>query len=181
MAMNGPTGSVVDTYLQEQLQNDGQPHIVFEKNDGQPFQVLQLELLGPQGARATSFECDDEIVIRLHCISRNPVPGLYGYMTISRGDGTLLIESDSNDIQPNVFDALPAGNHVFDVTVPSRILAPGRYMVYFNFGSPSAVHGFNVDTLGTVCSFTLTDNFSKRGNKRSGYLGTLLPWTPTLV
>ena len=42
-------------------------------------------------------------------IVKETVPGLYGYVVITRTDGTMMIETDSHDVQPNPFDSLPPG------------------------------------------------------------------------
>ena len=65
------------------------------------------------------------------------------------------------------------------VESPPRTLAPGVYLVYLNFTSPSGDRGFQVDSPGTIHRFEVNDPFTRRGNQRKGFTGALLEWRCT--
>jgi len=107
---------------------------------------------------------------------KKKIPGLYGYMTINKNDGTIILESDSFDSEPNSLDGLIPGNHYFQVQIPARLLGPGNYQIYLNFTSNYNIQSFNVDSPGIVYSFLVFDETSQRGNKRRGFFSTKLKW-----
>lgn len=178
LALQGDAAEIIDSYLDDQAGGELSRIREFDVDDSKHFQLLSVYLLGPTDEPGSYFECDMEIRIILECISRVTIPGLYGYMTISRSDGSVVVESDSFDSPPNIFDNLTIGQHRLEIRIPSRLLAPGKYYIYFNFTSSQAMMGFHVDSPGIVNSFTLSDNASPRGNSRDGAVSTLLPWKP---
>jgi lipopolysaccharide transport system ATP-binding protein len=181
LAADGATAEIVDQHLQSSLESSGTGERLFPPDPEKAFQLLRVRLLDQDEKITTLYSSEDTIVIELMCSVRRRVPGLYGYMTISRNDGTIVIESDSYDRPPNQIDALTTGDHLVVVKIPPRTLAPGRHLVYLNFTSPSGDHGFQVDSPGMVDSFEVTDPFTRRGNKRQGYTGALLEWQSRVV
>jgi len=176
VSAHGATVEVIDRYLQSSLDPSGDGEKMLPEDPNKAFQVLRVRLLGRNGEISTLFTSEDAVVIELLCRVRRRVPGLYGYLTVTRNDGTTIIESDSYDRSSNQIDALQPGDHVVEIEIPPRTLAPGRHLVYLNFTSPSGDNGFQVDSPGTVGSFEMTDPFTRRGNRRRGYIGTLLEW-----
>ena len=176
---SGASSSVIDHYLQSAHRGTDAPERTLSEDPGKDFQLLSVRLLNDEEALTQSFSCDKPVIIDLVCKVRRPVPGLYGYLSISKKDGTLVMESDSYDKAPNPLDGLPAGMYSTHITVPARTLAPGDYDVLFNFTSISGIKGFNVDSPGVVGSFHLDDSTTWRGNRRSGFFSTRLPWNVT--
>jgi hypothetical protein len=122
------------------------------------------------------FECDEPMILDMTCCVHQAVPGLYGYLSISRMDGTTVMVSDSFDAGENTLDQLSEGVHSLRIAVPARTLGPGEYAVYLNFASPSGMRDFHIDSPGTLCTFRLDDNATRRGNQRQGYFSTVLRW-----
>jgi lipopolysaccharide transport system ATP-binding protein len=175
----GSSSSVVDSYLQSARGGAATPECKFVDDPGKDFQLLSARLLNDEGVLTQWFSCDKPVIIDLVCKVHRPVPGLYGYLLISKKDGTRVMESDSYDAAPNPLDGLPAGMYSTRVTVPARTLGPGDYDMYFNFTSISGLKGFNVDSPGVVGSFHLDDSISPRGNRRGGFFSTRLTWDVT--
>lgn len=173
---SGASSSIIDSYLQLARRGAATPECQFAEDPEKDFQLLSARLLNDEGALTQSFICDKPVIIDILCKSRRPVPGLYGYLLISKKDGTRVMESDSYDTAPNPLDGLPAGMYSTRVTIPMRTLGPGDYDVYFNFTSISSLKGFNVDSPGVVGSFHLDDSTSRRGNQRNGFFSTRLTW-----
>ncbi len=176
LLQSGPSGETIDAYLQTAESQADSAQSTFADDPKKAFQLLSSRVMTEEGSATRLFSCDRPVVIDLVCRVRNPLPGLYGYLLISRRDGTRVMESDSHDGGPNPFDRLPAGTYSVRLTIPARTLGPGDYTVYFNFTSTSNIEGFNVDSPGVVCTFHLDDTSSTRGNRRGGYFSTLMPW-----
>ena len=128
---------------------------------------------------SSEFNCDYPIIIEIVGQIHRTVPGLFGYFDIRKNDGTTVMESDSYDTEPNPFDELNTGFHHFSVTIPPRSLGVGDYRVYINFSSNVSVNSFNEG--GELCSFTIYDETSKRGNRRRGFFSTQLNWNQTKI
>ena len=180
---SGDTSSVISQYLNSALYDETKKALrTFEIDEEKEFQVLSVRLLNKMGEVAQNFECSEPIFIEMECISRNSVPALYGYIEITNREGICVLESITHDIPPNCMDALPQRKYKIIVTIPPRSLIHGEYTVYLNFESPQGKkdpNKFSVDKPGYVCSFRLDDFTTQRGNKRRGYLSTLLKWDVT--
>ena len=166
-------------YLRSSTKDVNVSEVVLPEDLAKEFQVREARVTKPDGEICSQFLCDEEICLELLCEVRLPIPGLYGYLQISRRDGTEVLVSDSFDGGENPVDNLSHGLHTLRITLPERSLAPGAYVAYFSFTSPMHTTGFNVDSPGDLLSFQLTDPNTKRGNNRGGLFGTLLPWQIT--
>jgi lipopolysaccharide transport system ATP-binding protein len=100
-------------------------------------------------------------------------------MAISRLDGIRVMEAGSYDTVPNPLDVLRPGNYSIRITIPARTLAPGDYNVNFNFVSLPKREGLNVTNPIMRLSFRLDDVTTMRGNQRTGFFSTKLPWDVT--
>jgi lipopolysaccharide transport system ATP-binding protein len=139
------------------------------------MQVTKVELQSNDGNIASSYTCDEDIFIKIQFHVNNLVPHVYGYLRITRSDGTIVLVSDSNDIVNNQLERLPLGDSEVTIKIPKRTLGHGNYSLYLNFTANYNI-GFNVDSPMTVCTFTIDDVSTIRGNARDGYLSTLLDW-----
>lgn len=180
----GDTPSIINTYLAS-IDNSRNTHIatgapnVFPEDASKKSQFRSARLLNKSGIVTQKFSCDEPIIIELEYQVRRPVPGLYAYLSVSRDDGTVVLVSISDDTEVNHFDNLPVGTHRIRATIPPRILGHGDYRISVSTGSPfSASNHLNiVDAPGVVALFRLDDHTSIRGNKRGGFLSTLLGWS----
>jgi len=173
---SGSTFQTVDDYLRSSAKLVNASEAVLPEDPKKEFQVLKARATNADGELCSQFVCDEGVCLELLCQVRQTVPGLYGYLQISRRDGTEVLVSDSFDTGGNSMDGLSPGLHTLRITVPARSLAPGDYVAYFSFTSPLSISGFDVDCPGDLLSFQITDPNTKRGNNRGGFFGTLLPW-----
>ena len=172
---SGACSSVVGAYLGAGDKRMEIAERIFEEDLGKEFQLLSARLMNEEGVLTQMFECDRSVIVDLVCRVRRQVPGLYGYLSISRKDGTTVtvMVSDSFDVVPNPLDNLPVGMQSIRITIPPRTLGPGDYDVYLNFTSRFSSKNFNVDSPGVVCSFHL-DDFTNR--RSGGFFSTRLSW-----
>lgn len=151
---------------------------IWKKNileNDKDFQMIKAELLSDNGDLVNNFNADENINLRLSFVIKKMIEDVYGYLQITRNDGTVVLVSDSNDLIKNKLEQLPLGNSVINITIPKRTLGVGSYTVYLNFTSNYNI-GYQVDSPKHVCSFTIEDFNTIRGNARAGYFSTLLDW-----
>jgi lipopolysaccharide transport system ATP-binding protein len=153
--------------------------VFFDQNIEKDFQLRSVRLINQEGNPKQDFDCDGPVIVELGCQVHRPVPGLYGYLSILKKDGTTVMVSDSFDTLPNPLDNLSVGMHKMHITIPGRTLGHGHYVIYLNFSSRFSMTNFNVDSPGNVCSFYLSDFTSHRGNRRRGFFSTQLSWSLT--
>ncbi len=178
LIFNGGSNEAVDYYLRVSANNSfGHPgYIKFDEDCSKEFQVTKIALINSSGDIVNTFDCDDVVTIQFECISRKPIPGLYGYLGLINREGQIILVSDSYDALPNKFDSLTPGKYRVTINIPPRSIGHGEYTVALSFTSHQAAGGFYVDRVGETVSFSLDDTKSLRGNTRGGYLSTLLDW-----
>ena len=174
--MIGNTSSIVDEYLEELTEKGKSAERIFEFGIDKDFQLQSVRLLNHKNEITESFDCDFPIKIELVCLVNRKIPGLYGYIVVSKPDGTIVIEGDSYDSGDNPLENLDIKCNRLEIIIPRRTLAPGNYNVYINFTSTMSLKGFDIESPGYVCSFNLSDPTSRRGNNRNGFFSTLLKW-----
>lgn len=173
----GKIDDAVDFYLNQNNYDDIGAEIAFKENKQASFQLLEARVEDQNGILKNNFESTEEIYLKFLCKINEIVPKLYGYLQISRKESDIVVlVSDSNDVNLNFFDHAPLGIAKVSVTIPKRTLGVGEYIVYLNFTSSMNVSSFNVDSPGNILSFKISDNDTVRGNKRGGFLSTLLNW-----
>ena len=167
------TELVVNSYLQTNYIDEKISERFFEPNNKKKLQLLSAKLINSQGESINSFDCDNKVIISLKININSLETGYYGYLSISKNDGTPVMISDSNDYKNNTFDSLKIGLNTVKIKIPARTLAPGTYSVYINFTDNL---GNSLDSPGNLFSFELHDILTNRGNNRAGFFSTLLPW-----
>jgi len=145
--------------------------IYYSINETTQFQLTKIEILNKNNTLQNIYEIQDTIKIRLHCISRKPVPNLYGYFTLRRNDTEDIIICDSKESTSNVFNAMAEGTYTVDMTIPKSILSPAEYCPNFNFtdGFSYIVHPLEGP------KFKVVDTTSLRGS-RNTLTSLILDW-----
>lgn len=173
----GNTKSAIGFYLEQ----NNYSNLGFEKriepNPNRDFQLIYACLKNENGQLQSSFECDEDIIISLTIRITNKIPGVFGYLQLSKIDtDTVVLVSDSNDRTMNTFAKLNLGDTEIDIVIPRRILGVGDYTVYLNFASNFNMNSINVDSPNHILTFSLSDNNTIRGSRRAGFVSTLLNW-----
>jgi lipopolysaccharide transport system ATP-binding protein len=176
---DAPVQEAIDLYLAQAA--EGLSGGVFLRAEPRPaacpFHVRRVVTCRePGGEPATLLDCDHPVCIAIDYEATRRVPGLYGYMTLQRLDGTVVYEGDSIDAGANPFDNIAAGDGTVHIRIPARILGHGAYQIYLSFASGLDVAGPTIDVPGTVGEFTLEDTGTRRGNRRNGFLSVKLAW-----
>jgi lipopolysaccharide transport system ATP-binding protein len=170
----GKTSRIIDAYLRSNtIIRNGEMN--FPELQDLDAQLCRARLLNIAGELTQEFSCDEAVVLDLLFRVRRRIPGLYCWLDISKMDGTLVMMSDSFDTFPNPLDDLPIGLHNVRITIPARTLAHGDYLVNLRFtglgGGATPVH-----SPGIICSFSLRDFTSQRGDARPGFFSTMPSW-----
>ena len=174
----GRTADMIESYMKEDASIELGKICQKEADPRKPFQMLSACVCDCEGRLQQKFSCSQKLIIRMECESRTPVSGLYGYLQITRTDGTLVLVTDSFDGGTNPLNDLPKGKHHLDIPIPRRILGHGSYQVSVNFTS-RAVDNFTVDSPGVVAELQLYDDETRRGNLRGGVLSVAPSWKTT--
>ncbi len=172
---DGLINDVVDFYLQDSLQGLGNNWSA-RIDDKLNFQCYGVNLISTNGDPKDIFSCDEDIIMRIAVRKKIDFHDLYGYISISRGDGVIAWEFDSNDKEMNSLNKLPLGDSIIEITLPKRMLAPGQYSIYLNFTSRMNTNGQDVCTPGDICRFSVIDETTNRGNSRNGMISALTDW-----
>jgi len=144
----------------------------YELDETKPFQVEKVEILNNEGKQLNVYESQEEKIIRIHCISRVPVFGLYGYFALRRTDGESLIVCDNKEDGNDIFNNLSKGRYIIDINIPKSILAPGDYFPYLSFSDNSSL----IDSFLEGIKFKVVDTISGRGNNRNALTSLILNW-----
>jgi lipopolysaccharide transport system ATP-binding protein len=147
----------------------------YEIDETKPFQIEKIEIIDKNGRQRDVYEALEEIIIRISCISRIPLPNLYGYFALKNSVGQSLIVCDSIEDGNDVFNNMPVGKYTVDITVPNGVLAANDYIICLNFGSMHVAQ-FYVDSPWDVLRFKVVDTISKRGNNRDALTSMVLNW-----
>ena len=171
----GDTTEMIERYMATRMGGMIEAERTYELVEDKPFQITRAYLSGEDGEPRQKFSCSEAITLNVDCLSRRPVSGLYGYVDVSRSDGTSVLVGDSFDPGENPLHELPAGRHQIQLTIPARTLGHGSWQFTLNFTSRSE-DAFNVDSPGVVATCELSDEETRRGNTRGGYMSLAPDW-----
>ncbi len=177
VAFNGSSEDAVRLYLSENNNEKLTAEKYIELNPEKDFQLVYARVADEKLNLKATLECDEDILLLFKFRINKKIPGLYGYLQLTKTDTeTAVLVSDSNDLMMNFFDHSPLGDAEVTVRIPKRTLGPGNYSVYLNFTSSFNISSFHVDSPFYVLTFSLNDSLTSRGNNRGGHLSTLLRW-----
>lgn len=166
--------SCISAYLSDSQGKELQSYNAYPDNIDTPFQVKSVYVLNQIDQNDETFESQTEIKIRINCISRKPIPGLYGYFSILNKNRDPIIIFDSNEQVESRMSDLQQGEYIWDIILPKGLLCPGTYIFYANFASCFNITGFNVDSPLDCCQFNVVDSLSSRGGNR-GSVTSIIP------
>jgi lipopolysaccharide transport system ATP-binding protein len=174
---NGTATSAVDYYLSLQKKSGLNSKYIKSKLDDKDVQLIEADILDSTMQYCSQFDVSQEVIIKLkiHCVRQ--VPNLYGYISVKNSQEEVIIESDTFDFLPNKLEALVPGVNTFYLKVSANVLAIGEYTIYVSFTSNHASY-FLVDVPKEILTFSVVDNLTKRGNRRTAKTSHLIYWQP---
>ena len=169
----GPIMDVIQSHLKGGLDSNT-ARACFPIDERKPCQFLSAEILHRDGSLGSEFSCDEPVTIRLRFEIREPTPDIFLTFFLQNLEGTRVLFSDVRDTDESVHERLGVGLHTFEITVPSRLLAPTTYLLSIN--SIIRFTGY-LEQLDSCCEFSLSDLATRKiVPGRSSVLGVLLPW-----
>ncbi|MBI2716570.1 MAG: ABC transporter ATP-binding protein [Rhizobiales bacterium] len=178
--MDGPVQDAIEVYLTQAT--EGLESGVFIRENlrpaDRPFFVNRVTTRRELGGDPVNqFDCDHSFFIHIEYSATRSIPGLFGYLIFQRSDGTIVYEGDTQDAGADPLNGLVAGSGTLTVEVPARVFGPGTYQILLSFLSGLDSSGPHVDEPGIVGEFELNDTKTTRGNRRRGFVSTILNWT----
>jgi len=172
----GDIEDVVKKYLLDIESNEKTVSYSAQINTKKDFQVFKAETVDQRNENKTSFDCKDEVIIKIGVYNKARIPGLFSVLDIFNSDGVHIISSLSNDQENSPVNNLDVGKSFFKITIPANILGHGKYFVNVKFLSDSHLDGYIIEDVQSLISFTLDDNDTILGNDRRGILSSRLHW-----
>lgn len=171
-------GSVYDTldaYQKLNFSNKLSAEFVKKEIQNNDIELLKATVKNSDGLIQSEFEINEEIFFEfeINCINR--IPGAYAYINILNKGDIILVESDSKDLLPNVFDCLTEGVNRFSLKLSSNILPIGDYRLYYCVSSRFS-DSFEIDSPNEILEFTIIDTITERGVNRIAVTSQLLKW-----
>jgi len=168
-------GKYTSSILSAPVSSEQQSERSYDIDKTKPFQVEKIQIINKYGNQLSMYEAQEELKIRLFCLSNNPILDLYCWLLLKTDSGQSIIICDSREDGKNIFNNLSKNNYVIDVTIPAGILSAGDYKLTLRFGSGS-FPGFYIQCLDDTLSFKITDTISLRGNARNALTSVILNW-----
>ena len=173
VASVGSVNDVIERYLKSGL--DENPAQNYFPIDGRKlFQFISAEVCHTNRTVGSEYNCDEPVVIRLRFEVRTPAAGTVMTLSIHNLQGIEVLFSDFRDVNDGTGNRLAVGLHTFEITIPSRLLAPNTYLLSLKAGIEFTSHHEHREA---CCEFSLRD-LSRRLDtvQRSSVLGVLLQW-----
>jgi hypothetical protein len=148
---------------------------LYNIDETKPFQVEKIEIIDRFGKQHLIYEAQEELRIRLYCLSITPILDMYGWLKLSTSDGKALIICDNREEGNNIFNNLSENKYTIDVIIPAGILSAGDYIISLCFGSGN-YPDFYIQRLDDTLSFSITDSISLRGNARNALTSMITKW-----
>jgi len=165
-----PSGKAVAAYLESNAQK--QSEIVLTEDKNKDAQYLAIRILNSRMIPSTKISCEESFSIQLTYIIRKKDSGIYFAFYLQNAEGLKIIFSDSRD--DSSFISFTPGMYQSSIEIPSRLLAPGQYFVTAGIATMNG--STMLDHRPQVCSFSLYEPTSLRGDNRPGLLGFMFKW-----
>jgi lipopolysaccharide transport system ATP-binding protein len=145
-----------------------------------PFFMRRVSTrLSPEADPSNRFDCDQPFFICIDYLATRHIVGLCCYLQLQRIDGTVVYDGESRDAETDPLQDMAGGKGTIYVGVPPRMLGAGTYHIVITFKSGLDPAGPDIDGPGIYGQFVIDDTRTPSGNRRRGYLSTILDWRRT--
>jgi lipopolysaccharide transport system ATP-binding protein len=151
------------------------PERYYDTDETKPFQIEKIEILDKDEKQRHVYETQYEIKIRIHCVSRNPIPNMYGCFVLKKNNDQILIRCDNREDGTDIFNNLAKNKYIIELIIPAGLLSYGKYLLSLYFGSGS-IDGFYIEFLEDTLEFKIIDSLTLRGNQRDALTSLVLNW-----
>jgi lipopolysaccharide transport system ATP-binding protein len=171
----GNIENTIDAYIESGNLLEIKSERSYEIDKTKPFQVEKVEITDKIGRQREVYEALEEITVRIHCVSVEEIPQLYGCFFLKRENKEYLIVCDSMELGVNIFNNMAVGKYVVEIVIPAGLLAPGSYVPNLGFAS-TCYAGFSVAQYLDILRFNVNDAVTERANKRDAVTTVILDW-----
>ncbi len=171
----GAVDVVMDEYLNSKEAGRLSGKYVTGNTNENDVKLMKAEMFDSMNNIQDQFEINENITIKFTINCARKVPNLYAYVAVKNNQEDLLIESDSMDFLPNIFDSMKEGLNEYSIQINANLLAVGDYILYLSLAS-SYSDNFLVETPGDILRFTVVDSITERGHNRRAFTSHLLKW-----
>jgi len=147
----------------------------YEPDDTKPFQINKIEILNEDGKQCSVYEAQKELIIRLHFISRKQLPNVYCYFHIKKKNGENFIRCYSTEDGHDIFNNMPSGKYIIELTIMKGLLSCGEYAISLGFGCGHLPGGYG-EQYWNALRFNVVDSLSLIGNTRNAIVSAVLEW-----
>jgi lipopolysaccharide transport system ATP-binding protein len=176
LVFQGSASETIDCYIEKNNSGDNLTSIyIKQKLENKNFELIKAEVLDSNLCPKSEFELFEEIIVRVTVNCVKSIPNLYGYVSVKNKQEEMIIESDTFDYLPNLLDNVGEGVHEYYLTIDRTVLAQGAYIFNISFASHHS-NNFLVDAPEDILAFSVTDNITRRGARRTSKTGYLIKW-----
>jgi len=168
-------GKYTSSILSAPVSSEVKSERSYEIDNTKPFQVEKIQIINKYGDQLSMYEAQEELRIRLFCVSNYPIIDLYCWLLIKTENNQSIIVCDSKEDGKNILNNLSKNNYIIDAAIPPGILSTGEYKLTLRFGS-GVFPGFYIQCLDDTLLFKITDTISLRGNTRNALTSLILDW-----
>lgn len=168
------TDRVLEAYINEK--NNAVLSYYTNTESEKPVYLSSAKLVKANGAPSSRFSVDESFSVECVFEKKDRLRGTYFHLTITNGDGLVVVETDSREKGENTIDTSDTGVFQSNIVIPNRLLNTGRY--YLNIGIASNQATTNqIESIESFICFDIFANGTQRDSKRKSVTSTILDWS----
>lgn len=165
LTYQGEATDVVNYYLASYRDDSLGSSYIKPNIQNKNIELIEANISDLNNIERSLFEITDTIKVRFIYNCNEIIPNSYLYVVVKNAQEEIFIESDSNDVLPNIFEQIKIGRNIYEFEISKNILPVGEYIIYFNLASTYS-NNFIIDTAGDILKFQVVDTVTKRGTNR---------------
>ena len=167
---DGRATAVVEGYLSHQVADTGS--VTYAASSEDAASILKIEVLNSSARVSPGILLDLPAFIRIGYRLRRPLSAYRVGIRLRTPEGVDVITSTTTDAEARLFSHA-AGDYVAVVTLPPRLLMPGRYLVTVHIAQPGVK---NLDRRENALVFQIHGKARAFPEREYGLISTLLDW-----
>jgi hypothetical protein len=168
---DGSTTTVVEAYLSQGVAESGV--ITYQARLDDLARIVRIEVRNSSGDVSPAILLDRAACIRIGYRLTQPLSGYRVGVRIRTADGFDVMTSSTTDAEGRLLSH-PPGDYTGTVTIPARLLAPGRYVLTVFLGQPGAG---TLDRRDNALVFQIHGKAKAYPEREDGVIAQLLGWS----
>lgn len=168
---DGPATTVVESYLSQGIAQGG--FVTYEAAPGDVARITRIEVLSSSGRVSAAILLDRPADVLIGYRLNQPLAAYRVGIRIRTADGFDVMTSATTDAAGRLLSR-PPGDYVARVTIPARLLAPGRYLLTVFLGQPGIR---TVDRHDNALMLQIHGRAKAYLEREYGVIATLLEWS----